>query len=130
MAKRKLEYAKGRRESGSFLALPHAVLNHEKYFSLSMHARALLFDIYSQYNGKNNGDFQATYKFLFSRGWRSRDTIHKKLNELMDKGFLIKTRQGGRHQCSLYAVTWQAIDICGGKLDTSPTNVAPGDWKK
>ena len=39
------------------------------------------------------------------------------------------SRQGGLHQCSLYAVTFYRVDECEGKLDISPTPSPPGNWK-
>ena len=48
----------------------------------------------------------------------------------MAHGILMMTRQGGRNKASLYAVTFQPINECGGKLDIAPTDIAPGDWKK
>jgi hypothetical protein len=44
-------------------------------------------------------------------------------------GFIEQTRQGGKNQCSLYAVTWLAIDECNGKLDVNPTRAASNLWK-
>ena len=47
----------------------------------------------------------------------------------MAKNFIV-SRMGGRNTCSLYALTFQAIDECKGKLDISSSIVASGDWKK
>jgi hypothetical protein len=55
--------------------------------------------------------------------------VHKALAELLALGFIEQTRQGGKNQCSLYAVTWLAIDECNGKLYVKPTNVASNLWK-
>lgn len=126
---RTLKKSKGRRESGSFVALPHAVLGSDEWADLSAHAVKLLLDLYGQYKGNNNGDLTAAWSILKARGWRSKDTIYRALDELIAKGWVIKTRQGGRHIPSLYAVSWQAIDECGGKLDVAATNTAPGTWK-
>ena len=62
-------------------------------------------------------------------GWTSKGTVDKALNELLARGFIEQTRQGGRNKCSLYAVSWLAIDECGGKLDVSDTRVASNLWK-
>jgi hypothetical protein len=56
----------GRRESGSFLAIPHAVLESDAYRTLSAHAVKLLFDLAAQYRGKNNGDLSATWRIMQS----------------------------------------------------------------
>ena len=122
--------AKGRRDRGSFVSLPHEVLNHSKFTRLSGNAVKLLLDLYSQYRGKNNGDFSAPWSRMCKRGWRSKGTLQRALNELRDIGWIITTRYGGLNRCSLYAVSFQPIDECGGKLDIPSTRTAPGDWKE
>ncbi len=121
---------KGRRESGPFIILPKELLESSEYSTLSAKAVKLLIDLFSQYNGFNNGDFSAAWKLMAQRGWRSRDTLRRALNELVNKGFITMTRQGGKHRCSLYAVTWKPIDECKGKLDIAPTKVACNSWRK
>ena len=120
---------KGRRESGSFIAVPHAVLENEHYANLSFKARSLLFDLLSQFRGSNNGDLSMEWKKMLKKGWKSKGTLYTARDELENSGFIIRTRQGGKHQCSLYGVTWLAIDECNGKLDRDPTRTAPGYWK-
>ena len=109
--------------------MPHRVLDCEAYTRLSSKGVKLLVDLFAQYRGSNNGDLGMAWTVMEKRGWHSRDTLTRARKELVDNGFIIKTRQGGRHQCNLYAVTWLAIDDCKGKLDCPPTNVAPGYWK-
>lgn len=50
------------------------------------------------------------------------------LKELEDAEFLIVSRQGGKNQCSLYALTCFRIDDCGHDLPS--TSRAPDDWKR
>ncbi len=121
--------AKGRRDSGSFIAMPHAILESETYARLSAPAVKLMLDLYGQYKGSNNGDLAMAWSMMRKRGWRSKDTLYRARDDLVEKGFVIQTRQGGKHQCSLYAVTWKPIDDCSGKLDCSSTRVALGYWK-
>ena len=66
---------------------------------------------------------------MSKKGWKSRDTLDRSLLELMESGFIRKTRQGGRRKCNLFAVTWLAINECGGKLDVAATRVAPNTWR-
>jgi DNA-binding PadR family transcriptional regulator len=66
----------------------------------------------------NNGDLTAAWRTMRVKGWASKATLYKALRELDATGFIIKTRQGGRRLCSLYAVTWRGIDECAGKLDS------------
>jgi hypothetical protein len=138
---RKRSNATGRRESGSYVALPHSLLQHENFAKLSPRATKLFLDLASVYKGNNNGDMSIARLFTEGkivkgekerqggRGWTSRDQVYKALQELLDRGFAIKTRQGGRSQCCLYALTIWAIDECKGKLDVSATRVASNAWK-
>ena len=109
--------------------MPHRLLECEPYTRLSGKGVKLLLDLFAQYRGNNNGDFGMAWTVMKRRGWRSRDTLRNALKELIEYGFIVQTRQGGRHRCNLYAVTWLAIDDCKGKLDCAPTNVALGYWK-
>jgi hypothetical protein len=122
--------AKGRRESGSFLLLPHAVLNSANCIALSAYAKALLLDIAAQYKGSNNGDLAACWRLMQPRGWKSRDTLSRALRELIHFGLIDLARQGGLHRASLYALTWRAVDNCNGKLDVSATSVASNRWRE
>ena len=120
----------GRADSGGYLMLPHAVLASPNYRTLSAHAVKLLCDLGSQFKGGNNGDLCATWSLMHARGWKSRDTLGKALAELLHYGMIQQTRQGGLHQCSLYALTWHMIDECKGKLDCAPTRVPSGKWRQ
>lgn len=121
--------AKGRRSSGRFAGIPHAVMDHPSYCTLSHKAARLLFDLARQYNSVNNGDLSAAWSLQCKRGWKSRDTLSNAIQELIDHSLIVKSRQGGRNRCNLYALTWEAIDECKGKLDISSTRIPPGDWQ-
>lgn len=122
--------ATGRSEGGSYVAMPHAVLRHPNFVNLSPRATKLLMDLCSAYNGRNNGDFATAWTVMKTRGWRSRDQLFKAQQELLEKGFIIKTRQGGRNRCNLFAITIWAIDDCGGKLEVPATNTPTGEWRR
>ncbi|MAO13721.1 hypothetical protein [Marinobacter sp.] len=121
MAKDRRAKLKGRRGTATFLHIPHDVLNSDAYASLPPSAVKLLVDIASQFNGYNNGDLCATLSVLRAKGWTSSGGLNKQLKALLNAGLIEQTRQGGRNKCSLYAVTWRAIDECKGKLDVNPT---------
>lgn len=125
---RRRQRSTGRRESGSFSAWPHACHDAETFKQLTLPARALLFEFLGQLRAANNGDLCCAYALLRPRGWRSRDTIERARHELEEAGWLIRTRQGGRNQPNLYAVTWRGVDDCGGKLDV-PAGPPLGTWK-
>lgn len=120
---------KNRKEAASYLGLPHAVLDSQNYLRLTAKAVKLLNDAGRQYNGINNGDICVTFSIMNKRGWISKATLQEALEELIHYGFLILTRQGGRHKASLYCISWRPINECKDKLDVKSTNVAPGDWK-
>ncbi len=128
--RRQRQRAKGRMHSGGYLALPHALLNSPNYRGLSACAVKLLNDLGFQYRGSNNGDLCAAWRVMHARGWKSRDTLCRALAELRHTGMIEMTRQGGKNRCSLFALTWLAIDECGGKLDCAATRVSSGLWKE
>ncbi|WXG51455.1 MAG: hypothetical protein RNU03_11300 [Candidatus Sedimenticola sp. (ex Thyasira tokunagai)] len=121
---------KGRKERGSFIAIPKIVVESEQYSKLSSHSVKLLIDLSAQYNGSNNGDLCAAWSMMVKRGWRSKGTLYRAVSELITTGFILLTRQGGKHKASLYAVTFKPIDECKGKLEVKATVVAPATWKK
>lgn len=121
---------KGRKSRGSFLAMPHEILNDDNFTSLSPRAVKLLIDVASQYRGDNNGDLCCAWSVMSKRGWTSNDQLYKARDELLSRGWIVITRQGQRPRlASLYALTWLPIDECNGKLDCAPTKQALGYWK-
>ena len=126
-----LKGAKQKREAGGFIAVPFALVRSSEFAALSSHAVKLLIDLLAQYNLRNNGDLEMSFeKGMRPRGWKSKDTLNKARQELVDAGFILLTRQGGLHRCSLYAVTFFAIDDCDGKLEVKATRAPPGGWRK
>jgi hypothetical protein len=127
---------KGQHSTHSFAAKPHHIFrpNFKSQTPspasvLSHKAAHLLDNLIAQFDGKNNGDLSAAPKIMKLFGWNSQGSIHSALVELLGYGFIEQTRQGGKNQCSLYAVTWHAIDECNGKLDVKATRVASSLWK-
>jgi hypothetical protein len=118
--------AKGRRDSGRFIAIPHSVLDHPDYIDRTGGAIKLLNELVRQYNGSNNGDLTVAYSILQHRGFNSKDTITRTKNELVKAGLILLTRQGQfinpGAKCDLYAITWRSIDECPSKnLDVRST---------
>ena len=112
------------------MQLPHAIIQSPEYAELNARAVKLLIDLFIQFRGDNNGDFTAAWTVMRQHGWQSKDTLYRALKTLIERGWIIKTRQGGKHLCSLYAVSWLPIDECNGKLDITPNRVALGTWKQ
>jgi len=121
--------SKGRRKYKPFKSMPTDCMKHTNYYSMSTSAKVLLWEFCFQYNGYNNGDLCASYSVMQKRGWKSKGTLNRALNELKNMGWIIVSRQGGRNMCSLYALTFQAIDDCKDKLFIKPTTLPPGNWK-
>jgi hypothetical protein len=130
MAKKSYSRSKARRESGSFLALPHALLETKKFDGLSTKANKLLLQIARQYRGSNNGDLNATFTDFKAKGWNSKDTFNRALKELIEQGFIFKTRQGGyQNKCSLYALTWFPLDESDKYDAGAVAGFTRGSWK-
>lgn len=127
--KRKRARHKGRKSNGSFLMLGHDLIRSSEFADLSPYAVKLLLEIASNFNGKNNGDLSAAYSILSKRGWKSSGTLAKTKKELVAKGWLITTRQGGRNRCSLFAVSWLPVDECGNKHDHPTESIPSNLWK-
>ena len=120
----------GRQTTQPFLSLPHNVLDHDSFRTLSPRATKLLIDVAAQYNGHNNGDLCAPLSVMRKRGWKSNDQLFKARKELLDRGLVLTSRQGGLNKCSLFALTWFQINECEGKLDIQSSAVAPHNWKR
>lgn len=125
---RTLEKFRGRRSAGSFIALPHDVINSHNWLKLSPHAVKLFIDLFAQFKGKNNGDLCAAWSMMKPRGWKSKATLSKALMELQHYGMITLTRQGGRKIPNLYGVTFRSIDECNRKLEIRPCPPL-GDWR-
>lgn len=102
----------GQNLEGRFLKVPAVLMQQKKFRALSPYARMLLQEMMYDYRGFNNGDLSATWSIMHQRGFRSRATLHKATKELLAAGLIVQTRQGGRNNCSLYALTWRKIDEC------------------
>ena len=120
----------GKGAAHTFVAMPHYMMESEQWGALSSHAVKLLMEFARQYKGNNNGDFSAPWSRMRRRGWRSQHTLSAAIAELIEAGFVVRTRTPNRHHvCALYAITWRAIDECDGKLEVSAERVASNAWK-
>lgn len=129
MAEDKKRMAGARGGEGRFISVPAMVLDSPAWAALSGNEKGLLMDIAAQFFGSNNGALDCTWSRMCTRGWRSRDTLSKALSGLIEKRFVVLTRQGGKRVCNLFAVTWREIHECGGRLDVAPTRVPSHAWR-
>lgn len=113
-----------------FLHLHRTMLKTQDFISLKGNSIKLLIDLGYQYNGYNNGDLCASLSVMRKRGWNSNQQLAKALKELLERNLIVQKKQGGLNLGpNLYAITWQPIDECGGKLDANPTTVAPRSFR-
>lgn len=117
----------------SFAAVPRAALLHPSYELLSGSATRLLLAVLSSYDGKNNGSLVATASRMKFFGFRSKDSLSRAINELINFGFLVRTRTQVRRLPALYAITWLPINPApkGMSYDGgfSETREAGDEWR-
>lgn len=136
MARSPREKAQGRREGGFFIPLPIAVLQSENFKTMSPKGKLIFWALMAQIEvgkggARNNGNLCASPKMVKSPGLKSDATIHEGTKEVLARGFIEQTRQGGLHMGpNLYAFTFWPINECNGKLDCRATVVASGNWKR
>jgi hypothetical protein len=109
-----------------FFHLHKPLLDCEDFISLKGNSIKLLIDIGRQYNGYNNGDLCAAMSIMKKYGWNSNQQLSKSLKDLLARNLIVLTKQGGLNMGpNLYAITWQPIHECRGKLDVEPTTLSP-----
>jgi len=114
---------------GPFVAMPRDFLRSRTLASLSPFAAKLLLDMLAAYNGRNNGDLCCTWVLMQPRGWRSKSTLEKARRELLDKGVIQLTRQGGRRWPNFHALDLFWVDECKGKqLEVAPSGRPTNRW--
>lgn len=97
---------------------------------MSPHGSKLLLDVFSMLgpNATRNGDICLAPKLMRVRGWTSRATLNAAVNELLDYRLLVKTRQGDRLDCNLFACTLYPLDCDLKKLDVKPGCYLTSDY--
>lgn len=131
IAEQKRTKQTGKGAPHSFVAMPHYMLESEQWGALSAHAVKLAMEFARQFKGSNNGDLSVPWSRMKRRRWRSKATLSAAIAELIEAGFVVRTRSPNRHHvCALYAITWKPIDECDGKLEVSAERVASNAWKK
>ena len=133
MGRKKNPYQEHAEKRGSrqFAPMRTDVLRSEAWAKTSAWGTRLIMDLAAQYRGNNNGDLCMTWSVMQKRGWKSQDTLGRVKKELLDKRWIVVTRKGGRKVPDLIALTFWAIDECGGKLDPHiiPKDKPMDSWK-
>jgi len=114
---------------GYYTAFPHDLLDSVAFMGASHPARSLLCELLRQHNARNNGHLHLASTWLKKRGWNSNDVQYRAKLELIERGLIIQTRQGGLNAgANLYAVTWLPISNFVG-LDIKSKDYHPGKWR-
>ena len=114
---------------GGYSALPWAVMDSPAYIGASIAAKALLNELVRQHNGANNGRLHLTHSWLAGRGWPSKSIVEKARAELIERGLIIQTKQGGLFVgATWHALTWLPISNHVG-LETAPNTYHQGGWQ-
>lgn len=124
------KHHRGRKTIRPYRQLPVEVIRAPQFWSLSGNAMKVLLYLLSQYTGSNNGNLSAIQTKSAAAGIGISDkTLKSAITELLEKGFITVSRQGGKNRCSLYALTFFVVDDCGGELDIPATHTFTDDWK-
>lgn len=128
--------AKSRKEivtcQGPYNPFPLEFLRSRVCAELSPHATKLLLDIVAQMgpNGYRNGDITLAFNVMKIRGWTSRPTLLAACAELQEARLIVQTRQGGRMNCSLWALTLYAMNCNRQKLDVGAGQYERSEWMR
>lgn len=102
-----------------FFRLPKALFECTGYLKLNKTQRALLIDLCSQFNGKNNGNLTLAPSIMEALGWDEK-TVKRNKQALLDSKLI---RISGHKQLNnkrymyLYAIAWLEIDDCSDYID-------------
>jgi hypothetical protein len=109
MRKRRRVLPNGSTEKGDrFFMLTFSMGRSLAWRSLSGAAVKVFIELRCHFNGHNNGVLFLSYGDASKHLHLSRSTVKRAFDELQEKGFVRKTRQGARH-CRL-ASTWAVTD--------------------
>lgn len=116
----------------SFTPLRHDVINSPEFLALSLSAKVVLIILLAKYNGYNNGDLSAPQNRANEIFGISSRTLKTALDELIEQNFLIITRQGGKNQSALYAITFIKLNtIFKNGIVISKETIRPLDsWRQ
>ncbi|EKX94661.1 hypothetical protein HMPREF9996_01760 [Aggregatibacter actinomycetemcomitans Y4] len=115
----------------TFTALRHDVINSPSFLGLSNSAKVAFLHLLAKYNRKNNGDLSAPQSRSKQEFNLSAPSLRTGLKELEQNGFIETTRQGGKNQCSLYALTCFPLnDVNKAGIFIKATERPSDKWKK
>jgi hypothetical protein len=92
--------------------------------ALTVHARALMFDLAALHDGRNNGHIALSRRVFHALGWRSHDVMEAALAELLNAGLIVQTVQSHGPKPRRFALAWLPILHAEG-LTLPPTEPIP-----
>ena len=101
------------------------VYKSENYAKLNSNSVKLMFDLWMQFDGKNNGALDAAMSILKPYGWNNNKTLARSIAQLIKYGFIERTRKYTIRDPALYAFTWWKIDECLAKYGYCIHDVLP-----
>lgn len=119
-----------------FARLPVWLLASPAVRTAPHYARSVLTAFAAQFRGKNNGDLAVTWKMARNLGINSKWQLNTATRLWLERGVLIKTRQGGKKPLGpcLYALAWEKVNEIEGKPDIKATISPPrkqlDEWNK
>jgi hypothetical protein len=105
--------------NGAFFKFERRIYHSADFLSLTAQERAVYLALAMQFNGHNNGDLCAAPAVMAKHGL-AHSTVRRAIKTLLARNLIALTRQGCKRRCSLYALTHEPVDECGGKLDYRP----------
>ena len=113
---------------GGYSGIPWIVLDSQSFMGATDKAKSLLFALMRQHNGHNNGHLHLAKGWLSKQGWTCDESNRKAKRELIERGLIIHTKQGGLNMgADLYALTWHEISNYVG-LDIKPKDYRKGAY--
>lgn len=112
-----------------YFALEWRLLDSEAYADLTFSARSLL-DVLGRQLGvpNNNGHLLTAYNYIKKFGFDSDRTVTRATKELIEHGFLFKTKTGGYQRgVGKFAVTW--LPLSSDLNGLSPNGFKPNAWR-
>ena len=106
MARSQFEKARARKDKGRFAKLPRAAMQSPAVATLNNLPFRVLTIAAAECTGFNNGNINLVRANLKQYGVHRSGAVQTAIDELIERGLLVKTRQGGLGSCSLYAVPW------------------------
>ncbi|WP_109128974.1 helix-turn-helix domain-containing protein [Aggregatibacter segnis] len=124
---------KARRGTSPFMGIRKDILKSPHFRSLTGTETKVFLHLYGEYNGSNNGYLALPYNKADEDLNISRQRLSRALKGLEVKGWIEKSRQGGKGHLSYYAVTIEPIDeVLKNGLSVhnlAPTKTASHKWR-